>query len=1794
MSNNVDTRLQRTNASVGISGKSVKESREKDANTSSTQMSRAATTRYLNSLSRQQDDVGDTLSRSMNKLNQSLSHAASSNEEVAVDEQAEKMAVYTKLAGKIISRDANLQDKVAHNLSSGSNTVRSKDAVDSLQQAMSKMPSSLKEGTQSGKDLAKFMVENLVTLTDTKNMGAGLERDLAVRQITVPKHAPNSRVQAASDKVLQASIEYIKSNQLEALAKEAAQAKSGQSANASSTNSTANVNLNSSQDRDDAEVANSTYTQSIIKQRRDAQNTKDVAQQNTKDVASQSPQDRISSEISKRIHSLISQAAASAKQGNLIQLTPEEAKAFDKAASTPSNSSSVERFLTKTTTSAPEAPLSEGKARPAIDNTNVRQLSLSELSARASKLQQEFRTERHRIAQEGKLPDPAQMTKVEIKVDVRPSQGQTTTQSSSDPRANGASTSAAADRVLNGDSSNTKTLYTSERSAPTLSDTAAKARELLARAQARIAQQQVAEGNTKDSSKIATQANEPATKDIKAPTAQNQQPTQAQADKVASSNAKLTDALKNISYSSIAEDTKVINQLKAQAQALEQLQSKVAQEQQATTASKDTATKPTPDEFKSQLASSNAATKDIKGPVTQDGKLLGAPDKAPASSDKAPVADKTPVADKAPVDNKAPVTDKTPIADKAPAASSDKVIAQDNKLPGAPDKAPVASDKAPVTKDIKVPVPPQEGKLPGAPDKAPTADKAPVADKAPAASSDKVIAQDNKLPGAPDKTPVTKDIKVPVPPQDGKLPGAPEKAPIADKAPAASSDKVIAQDNKLPGAPDKAPVASDKAPVTKDIKVPVPPQDGKLPGAPEKAPVSDKAPVADKAPAASSDKVIAQDNKLPGAPDKAPIASDKSTVTKDIKGPLPEIKPNTIITKESQEPPKVVSNLMTKDASSSKDAPSDRSHVISREQALKDRTEIKAPDRAQTLDATTQSKTKEARAENLKEQQLKNEQVVEKRLEQKAERAERIKEAGQEFEEFKQQQNEKLVAAMRDNIDKSAQIAANLAAQGAQGKANGAAGTASAYDTLSVDKEQFAKIYKNITSVDDPEHQQQLRSEIKAAIDGKGTVIQDKATISSQDAATKDVKGNTQSLPQGTDGKTLAQDKAAASADQGVLKSTNQAIADHKSRTQNASQEQSATKDIKAPAQQQQAQAQQQANAQQQAQQQAAAQDAADAKQTVAQQAIDKAAQQQQHAQAQQQANAQQQAQQSAQAQQQANAQQQAQQSAQAQQQVNAQQQAQQSAQTQQQANAQQQAQQQAALQQAVNQAANKLHHTGHNVTQQAAQQAAAQIVQQLGGNANNILNASQAMTGMTGNHGSIFMPGAAGFTNMTTLDEETLQDEIIKNVMHTVPSDELDEFSLRGNALGEQALSGVVADTDLNGLHDHSLNQLFTAGITDNGKGDPLSTFNQATAAAQITTGQNAPIPAESNVTSSTAKESGLLRRLASFFSRKEDGDMGPVDATGKPIDPSKAALNEFKSGESSDAKMSQNVMQNNLRMNSLDTLIHRLQSAISDQALPPKVQEQAQNLMKALNNPVSDLSSVSSWLNFVTGPMSPSSPQAVAMHQWAFMLLCIRFEQIGKNIDKFLKKHGGPEKLAKLEPAIKEHKALAQDMDDTAINKSHELLKDTFTQVERMQQNQTLSQDQAIPRYIPLPPNYEGGKEGSMSARKEQDSDGGTSWHLNFKFDLENMGALHIKVKLRFPEIQMSFVAERFETLQKVQSLMPDLNAKLKEIGLTSTGSSARLGSVSFDDVISSDGSSSSQNSSFKFEGNAFNAEA
>ena len=477
----------------------------------------------------------------------------------------------------------------------------------------------------------------------------------------------------------------------------------------------------------------------------------------------------------------------------------------------------------------------------------------------------------------------------------------------------------------------------------------------------------------------------------------------------------------------------------------------------------------------------------------------------------------------------------------------------------------------------------------------------------------------------------------------------------------------------------------------------------------------------------------------------------------------------------------------------------------------------------------------------------------------------------------------------------------------------------------------------------------------------------------------------------------------------------------------------------------------------------------------------------------------------------------------------------------------------------------------------------------------------AQIQAQIQANGNAIQMPKGLS-TPVVNLDEDSLQDEIIKNVMQTVPSDDLDEFGIKNNNnLTSAPLSGVVADTDLT-EDNNTFSQILNKGASEPnalsalGDSSKVVPTNSALGAAQITSGQNDPIPEESVVNNvATPKEGGILRRLASLFGRKNNVEeaVSSSSSESKSVDPSKAALDNLLN-KSEQTASSQNSAATNIRMNSYESLVNKLQMAAADEALPPKMQEQAQNLLKSLQNPVNDLKTVSSWLNFVTGPMSPSSSQALALHQWAFMLLCIRFEQIGKNVEKFLKKtQGGTDKIAKLDTAIKDSAKVAQELDDVTVSKSHDLLKETFSQVERMQQQmQSIPQDQSVLRYIPLPPNYQGGKEGSFSAQKRKDEDGGTSWHLNFNLDLQDMGALQVKVKLRFPEIQMSFVAEKFETLQKVQQHMPELNAKLKEIGLTSTGSNARLGHINFNQDQAP--SPSNNGSRFKYEGNAFNVDA
>ena len=240
------------------------------------------------------------------------------------------------------------------------------------------------------------------------------------------------------------------------------------------------------------------------------------------------------------------------------------------------------------------------------------------------------------------------------------------------------------------------------------------------------------------------------------------------------------------------------------------------------------------------------------------------------------------------------------------------------------------------------------------------------------------------------------------------------------------------------------------------------------------------------------------------------------------------------------------------------------------------------------------------------------------------------------------------------------------------------------------------------------------------------------------------------------------------------------------------------------------------------------------------------------------------------------------------------------------------------------------------------------------------------------------------------------------------------------------------------------------------------------------------------------------------------------------------------------------------------LDDLMSRLKTQAQGAAMPPEMKAQALKLIRALENPVADLTTVNQWLSFVTGPMNPSSPQAIALHQWAFMLLIIRFRQLGKSAQEFLAKSGkldlGEQEIEQLMP---------RNMTNREQRASKSLLDDTMAQIQRLQRIHDHTPDQVLPRYVPLPPNYDGGREGGFTIREEKDGNQRT-WHLSFFFDIKTLGPIEIKAAATPPELRLAFTAETGEGLRKVQELLPQLRSKLQEFGITTRSSTARLGVV------------------------------
>ena len=313
---------------------------------------------------------------------------------------------------------------------------------------------------------------------------------------------------------------------------------------------------------------------------------------------------------------------------------------------------------------------------------------------------------------------------------------------------------------------------------------------------------------------------------------------------------------------------------------------------------------------------------------------------------------------------------------------------------------------------------------------------------------------------------------------------------------------------------------------------------------------------------------------------------------------------------------------------------------------------------------------------------------------------------------------------------------------------------------------------------------------------------------------------------------------------------------------------------------------------------------------------------------------------------------------------------------------------------------------------------------------------------------------------------------------------------------------------------------------------------------AAAITQGQSEPIPEKSVVdnVADVKEKTGFFSKIASIFGKKTvESPKNVAESVTTPV----ATV--------------PNLMTLMSKGSPLDSLMYSLKVQANNTALPDALREDAKNYLDKLENPIDDLPSVANWLNFTSGPMSPTSPQALALHQWAFMLLSIRFAQLGKSVDKFLKKDVDLME-DRFDETLDEMKA---SIDAKGKNNIPSLLDETLDQIVRYQ-NQNKENLPLLFQYIPLPPTYDGGREGGFNARPVIEEDGKKSWHLNFVFDLENLGPIEIKAEAKLPELKLSVVASTFNGLQKVQEALPTLKEKLQDLGITTRNATARMGKV------------------------------
>ncbi len=1462
--------------------------------TQKAQINANATAKYVSVISKHKGLLAESQSRTFNQLNSSLNSFVKDSSSIAKESYNEDSAImghYRKLTVQVINRDPNLQEKVASDLSSQKEMVRSRDAASVLESDLKNLPKVLSEGTAAGQNLGKFICQSVVNLTDYENMGAGLQRDLAIRQVFAPTEELSLRSKQATAEVLSASIAYVKSNQPEVLAtlkpeqQEIVKPKPG--------STTPQVMTRYLRQALDEFPEDSTYL--------------DIFKQNKKaEEPDENFKDDVSKETAKRIHDLIAKAALTARKGNLLN-TKEEIG------------------LDKSTAVKTDTAVSDNKAAEEKP-VEASKLSLSELSARAAKLQQQFREERMRLASEGKLPDPA--TKPNYSSDNEANNIELTKQRI-------AQVDRAIDERLANRSSQNQTVKAEvpTKTEPTL--TADEIKKLAIDAVKEALQETVKsqiEANQNAAKLAATEAvnalkesvlskfeaNQNSTKEVATLAVKEALEQSKQAQLEASQNTakqavqEAVNSLKESVFSKLEATQNSTKEIAAQAvkEALEQ--STKAQLEVSQNSARDAATeavnalkesvlsKLTDNENNSKSAAEQAVKEALakfeesqsqaKEATTQAVKDLKESVKAQleqtqtSAKEAAALAAKTVLEENAKTQNEnAQNSAKEAVKQALKEALEGSPLAKNDLRQNAYEKnqafnmsfrgsavAEYGSYNMGPTLSVKIP----DG----------------VAD---------YTNEDNTVNNRNDLNTVNTEQKA----------EALKEEFLKSQANSTNEDIVNEDSAQDDVALEEARTADgSKADVNK-----------------------------------SSDKQTASNT-----------ASKEATLTQSEK---------TISKTESSQTKAPENNTVNDDAINTDTVDETANAVVDEniaddvdsDEALADKNNLK----------NSSSSVKEPVANSVRDEVETDADVVEAKG------------------------NEKIVADTKASV-KEDNESSDTKEQAQSSNTQNSTVTSSTVTEDSPDKE----VTGNINS-------ENIDSENK--LDNNLNNVLVNPIVSNDSAITDDSPIELESTF------TIPKDNVAGDTSK-VITPEEKALAHS-------------------------------------AQEQAKLQDSAVSNKT-------------------------------------------------------------------------------ATPDNSILSDEDDIFKSGNETLENSDVQSA-------------VKNRPSVLAGLSAKEGS---------------DVETLPDENLtatNGTKNNLPSSDgasqnkSVESKILASTVPSMELEDKVVPSDVK--QDLSLEKKLTENSDETSDESTLTITKipeKTPGAAAITQGQSEPIPEKSVVdnVADVKEKTGFFSKIASIFGKK---------AVETP--------NKTEETVSNAVATAPNLMNLISKGSPLDSLMYTLKVQANNTALPDALREEAKNYLNKLENPIDDLPSVANWLNFTSGPMSPTSPQALALHQWAFMLLSIRFAQLGKSVDKFLKKDVDLME-DRFDATLDEMK---ESIEAKGKNNIPSLLDETLEQIVRYQ-NPSKDNLPLLFQYIPLPPTYDGGREGGFNARPVVEEDGKKAWHLNFVFDIEKLGPIEIKAEAKLPELKLSVVASTFNGLQKVQEALPTLKEKLQDLGITTRNATARMGKV------------------------------